>query len=200
MRTVHEYSAGGLVVDGIDDEALRAVVIGHADRKGHMMWCLPKGHVEVGERPEETALREITEETGVYGDILALLGYINYWFRADEHIVHKTVRHYLVRFRGGQLCAGDHEVGEVAWVPLDQLHSRLAHDDERKLAATAITLIDRLRADGATALPPLPPSSPRRQPQTHSIARRHTRDANGPTGSRPRDQGVGDDADHRDDQ
>ena len=174
LPTVHEYSAGGLVVDGIDGDAVMAVIIGHADRRGRMVWALPKGHVEVGERPEETAVREIAEETGVYGDVLAVLGYINYWFRAPEHIVHKTVRHYLVRFRAGVLCADDHEVGQVAWVPLEQLPSLLTHADERRLATTAAQLIETVRTQGPSALPPLPSSSPRRRPQTHSVARQHT--------------------------
>ena len=171
-QTLHEFSAGGLVVDGLDSDTQMAAVIGKVDRRGRILWSLPKGHIEVGERAEETAVREITEETGIRGDVLAALGSIEYWFRAEAHLVHKTVRHYLLRFRDGELGAGnDHEVAHVAWVPIDELPYRLAHADERRLAKEAADLITRLRNHGPAALPPLPQTSPRRRPQTHSIAR-----------------------------
>jgi 8-oxo-dGTP pyrophosphatase MutT (NUDIX family) len=196
---VREYSAGGLVVDGIESDTPMAIIIGHTDRKGAMLWALPKGHIEVGERPEETAIREIAEETGVSGEALTALGCIDYWFRAQERIVHKTVHHFLVAFRAGELSAGDHEVGQVAWVPLDRLSSWLTHADERRLAATAQQLVDTVRTRGRSALPPLPPSSPRRRPQTHSVARHHDRpDTSTPptTPADPLDERRGDD-DHR---
>jgi 8-oxo-dGTP pyrophosphatase MutT (NUDIX family) len=150
-----------------------AVVIGTPDRRGRIRWSLPKGHIEVGERAEETAVREIAEETGIRADVLAALGSIEYWFRAEAHMVHKTVQHYLLSFRDGELtAANDHEVADVAWVPIDELPSRLAHADERRLAKKAADVITKLRSQGPAALPPLPHTSPRRRPQTHSIARR----------------------------
>ena len=176
LPTVHEYSAGGMVVDGIDGDKQLAVLIGRVDRRGRTQWTLPKGHIEVGERAEQTAVREITEETGIRGDVLAAMGSIEYWFRAENHMVHKTVHHYLLRFLDGELCASDYEVGEVAWVPLEEVRTRLAHADERQLVEVAAQLIAKLRTHGPAALPPLPPSSPRRRPQTHSIARRHRLD------------------------
>ena len=79
--------------------------------------------------------------------------------------MHKTVHHYLMRFLGGELSDDDLEVSEVAWVPLEELPSRLAYADERRLAEVAGELIDKLHADGPAALPPLPPTSPRRGPR-----------------------------------
>lgn len=174
LPTVHEFSAGGLVVDGLDRAKQVALLIGRSDRRGGMVWTLPKGHIEVGERAEQTAIREIAEETGVRGEVLAALGSIDFWFRAEHHVVHKTVHHYLLRFLDGQPSANDHEVREVAWVPLDELASRLTHADERQLAAVAAHMVETLRTHGPAALPPLPRSSPRRSSQTHSIARRHS--------------------------
>ena len=170
-----EFSAGGLVIDGMDGprENLLALLIGRADRRGRMIWMLPKGHIEVGETAEQTAMREIAEETGIQGHVLAALGSIDFWFRAQNHVVHKTVHHYLLHFRGGEPRAGDHEVESVEWVPFDELPSRLTHADERKLTEVAASLIDTLRTDGPAALPPLPHSRPRRLPQTHSVARHH---------------------------
>ena len=171
LPTVHEYSAGGLVIDGLEGDTQVALLIGHADRHGHVMWTMPKGHIEVGERAEQTAVREIAEETGIRGDVLAALGSIDFRFRAEGHVVHKTVHHYLLRFLAGEPCANDHEVAAVAWVRLDELPSKLAHADERRLAKVAANLIETLRTRGPAALPALPHSQPWRRPQTHSVAR-----------------------------
>ena len=173
LRTVHETSAGGLVIDGIDGpkDGQVAALIGRIDRRGRMLWSLPKGHIELGETAEQTAIREVAEETGIQGSVLAALGSIDYWFVTEGRRVHKTVHHYLMRFLGGELSDEDVEVSEVAWVPLKELPSRLAYADERRLAEVAGELIDKLHADGPAALPPLPRTSPRRRAQTHS----HTR-------------------------
>src|SRR6202045_883065 len=173
LRTVHETSAGGVVIDGIDGpkESQFAALIGRIDRRGRMLWSLPKGHIELGETAEQTAIREVAEETGIQGSVLAALGSIDYWFVTEGRRVHKTVHHYLMRFSGGELCDEDVEVAEVAWVPIWELPSRLAYADERRLAEVADELIAKLQSGGPTALPPLPPSSPRQRPQTHSRTR-----------------------------
>lgn len=179
---MHETSAGGLVVDGIDGprDGQVAALIGRIDRRGRMLWSLPKGHIEVGETAEQTAIREVAEETGVQGDVLAALGSIDYWFVTDGRRVHKTVHHYLMRFSSGELCDDDVEVSEVAWVPIRELPSRLAYADERRLAVVADELIDRLQADGPAALPPLPVTAPWRRPQTHSRTRHSRPDEHAP--------------------
>ena len=189
LRTVHETSAGGLVIDGLDGprESQVAALIGRIDRRGLMLWSLPKGHIELGETAEQTAIREVAEETGIRGSVLAALGRIDYWFVTDGRRVHKTVHHYLMRFSGGELCDEDLEVAEVAWVPMGELPSRLAYADERRLARVADELIDKLQSDGPAALPPLPPSSPRRRPQTHS----RTRHSDKPAAGRKNGHGPG---------
>ena len=179
---MHETSAGGLVIDGIDgprDDQV-AALIGRLDQRGRMMWSLPKGHIEVGETAEQTAIREVAEETGVRGSVLASLGQIDYWFVTEGRRVHKTVHHYLMRFSGGELSDDDVEVTEVAWVPIRELPARLAYADERRLARVADELIDKLRTGGPAALPPLPVGTPWRHAQTHSR-----------TGNRPPDHRPG---------
>lgn len=170
---MHETSAGGLVIDGLDGprEDQVAALIGRVDRRGRILWSLPKGHIEVGETAEQTAVREVAEETGVQGSVLASLGKIDYWFVTDGRRVHKTVHHYLLRFASGELSDDDVEVSQVAWVPIPELPSRLAYADERRLARIADELIDKLRSGGPAALPPLPPTAPWRRPQTHSRTR-----------------------------
>ncbi len=181
LRTVHETSAGGLVVDGLDGprDSQVAALIGRIDRRGRTLWSLPKGHIELGETAEQTAIREVAEETGIRGDVLASLGSIDYWFVTEGRRVHKTVHHYLLRFLGGELSDHDLEVSEVAWVPLAELPSRLAYADERRLAEVAGELIQTLHTHGPGALPPLPHSSPWRRRQTHSRTRRRRSDEPG---------------------
>jgi len=144
LRRVEETSAGGLVVDGPGPGA-SAALIGRRDRRGRLLWSLPKGHVEPGERVEETAVREVGEETGISGEVLAPLGIIDFWFVAEGARVHKTVHHFLLLARGGELSDADLEVSEVAWVPLTEVAGRLAYADERRLIALVPALLAERR-------------------------------------------------------
>ncbi|MHA3704872.1 NUDIX hydrolase [Jatrophihabitans sp. YIM 134969] len=144
MTRVDETSAGGLVVD-LDGDVPRGALIGRTDRRGRLLWSLPKGHVEPGETREQAAVREVEEETGISGVIVAELGTIDFWFVADGRRVHKTVHHFLLRATGGELSDEDVEVTEVAWVPLPAISAKLAYPDERTLVDTA----GRLLADTA---------------------------------------------------
>jgi 8-oxo-dGTP pyrophosphatase MutT (NUDIX family) len=121
-----------LVVDGASDEP-RAALIGRLDRRGRLRWSLPKGHVEEGETNEAAAVREVAEETGITGRVVAPLGTIDFWFVADGRRIHKTVHHFLLLAQGGELSDEDVEVEQVEWVPLTELADRLAYDDERRL-------------------------------------------------------------------
>src|SRR5437764_11064919 len=133
LRRVEETSAGGLVLDSTEAAQARAALIGRIDRRGRLLWSLPKGHVETGETAEDAAIREVMEETGITGRVVAPLGTIDFWFVADGRRIHKTVHHFLLLATDGELSADDVEVEEVAWGPLDDLHGRLAYADERRL-------------------------------------------------------------------
>jgi ADP-ribose pyrophosphatase YjhB (NUDIX family) len=126
----------------VDHEHGTAAVIGRLDRRGRLLWSLPKGHIEAGETAEEAAVREVEEETGIIGRVVAPLGTIDFWFVAEDRRVHKTVHHFLLRALGGELSDRDVEVSEVAWVPLDELESRLAYADERRLIRRATELLE----------------------------------------------------------
>jgi 8-oxo-dGTP pyrophosphatase MutT (NUDIX family) len=112
-------------------------LIGRLDRRGRLLWSLPKGHVEAGESEEDTAVREVMEETGISGTVVGKLGTIDFWFVADGRRIHKTVHHFLLvandPVHGLELSDADVEVSEVAWVPLTDVASRLAYADERRL-------------------------------------------------------------------
>lgn len=147
VRRVEETSAGGFVLDRRGRQP-QAALIARRDRRGRLIWSLPKGHIEAGETPEDAAVREVFEETGIRGSIVASLGTIDFWFMADNQRIHKTVHHYLLDAEDLVLSDADAEVAEVAWVPLDEVAGRLRYADERRL-------LDRVHA--ALADPALRP-------------------------------------------
>ena len=148
IPTRDETSAGGLVVSGmaeavdaggnVDLSKIYAALIGRLDRRGRLLWSMPKGHVEDNEHQWTTAEREVWEETGIYGEAFDTLGTIDYWFVSDGVRIHKTVHHNLLRYVDGDLNDEDPEVTEVTWVPMSELIERLAYADERKLARIAV--------------------------------------------------------------
>lgn len=139
LPTVEEISAGGVIVD-FDKPSLPVAIIARINRGGRLEWCLPKGHPEGAETNAEAAAREIEEETGIAGDVLASLGSIDYWFTVGGHRVHKTVHHYLLNATGGYLTTDkdpDHEAIDVAWVDIDDLYRKLSFPNERRIAEIA---------------------------------------------------------------
>lgn len=147
METRDETSAGGLVVSGmaeavgpggkVDLSRIYVALIGRLDKRGRLLWSMPKGHVEAGEHQWTTAEREVWEETGIFGEAFETLGVIDYWFVSEGVRIHKTVHHNLLRYVDGVLNDEDPEVTEVAWVPISGLIEHLAYADERKLARIA---------------------------------------------------------------
>ncbi len=135
-KRVDEVSAGGLV---IDFSGTKGLLIGRFDQKDatreRLLWSLPKGHIEEGETPEEAAIREVAEETGINSEISRELGVIDFWFMAGGKRIHKTVHHYLFKEVGGTLTPQESEVDEARWFPLEEIVELLAYPDEKKLIA-----------------------------------------------------------------
>src|SRR5581483_8243381 len=104
-------------------------------------WALPKGRIDDGERGEETALREVAEETGAHGRSLGKLGDVRYWFNWGGERIFKVVSFFLVRYEGGRLGevpeAFRHELAEVRWLPLEEAPRLLAYTGERDMARKA---------------------------------------------------------------
>lgn len=108
-------------------------------------WTLPKGTPDAGETLEQTALREVAEETGLEVSILEPLRAIEYVFVQDGMRIRKTVHYYLMEPTGGDLARHDHEFERVRWVPFDEAGSLLSFATERELVADAATRIAQVR-------------------------------------------------------
>ena len=135
-KRVDEVSAGGLVIDTTGTMGLLIGRYDHKDASGkRVLWSLPKGHIEEGETPEQAAIREVAEETGITSSITKSLGVIDFWFMAGGKRIHKTVHHFMFTEVGGTLLAQESEVDEVSWFPLAEIVARLAYPDEKKLIA-----------------------------------------------------------------
>lgn len=161
LPTSVETSAGGLVLSGlaeavqpngdVDFSSIYVALIGRLDRRGRLLWSMPKGHIEPDESQHATAEREVWEETGVAGEVIADLGTIDYWFVSEGIRIHKTVHHHLLRYVDGDLNDEDPEVTEVRWLPVNRLIEHLAYADERRLARQAFdSLADLARAEANT--------------------------------------------------
>jgi 8-oxo-dGTP pyrophosphatase MutT (NUDIX family) len=141
-KRVDEISAGGLVIDG---SGTKGLLIGRIDAKDptreKLLWSLPKGHIEAGESPEQAAVREVQEETGIESEIYKSLGVIDFWFMAGGKRIHKTVHHFLFKEKGGRISPQVSEVDDVRWFPLDEIVERLAYPDEKKLIARSKELL-----------------------------------------------------------
>ncbi|MFZ9283735.1 MAG: NUDIX hydrolase [Candidatus Nanopelagicales bacterium] len=143
LRNVRETSAGGLVLN-LNHPDRPAALIGRYDRKNRLNWSLPKGHIEKGETREQAAKREVLEETGILGEVIAPLGTIRFWFSATDKRIQKTVHHFLLLAETFELNADDPEIDEVAWVPFLDLKNRLRYDDEIKLLTKVPGLLGEL--------------------------------------------------------
>lgn len=143
LPVVDETSAGGLVVTQ-QDGVYVAAIIARRNRAGRLEWCLPKGHLEGDETPEQAAEREVFEETGIRGQVLRRLGVIDYWFSSDDRRVHKVVHHFLIGATGGSLTVEgdpDGEAEDAQWVSVAELQQRLAYPNERRLAEAALVVL-----------------------------------------------------------
>ena len=100
-------------------------------------WALPKGTPNEGEAIEQTALREVREETGLEVRIVAGLGHIEYWFTREGVRNRKRVHHYLMEPIGGDFALHDPEFDVVRWFPHDEALGVMTHRNEAEVAERA---------------------------------------------------------------
>jgi 8-oxo-dGTP pyrophosphatase MutT (NUDIX family) len=136
LRQGTATSAGGIVIRFVDGSPQLVVGRRRRERDG-MTWTLPKGTPHPGETTEQTALREVTEETGLEVGIVRTFEDIEYTFVQGRTRIHKTVHYFLMVPAGGDLVNHDHEFDEVRWIGFDQASTLLTFETERSLVARA---------------------------------------------------------------
>ncbi len=142
LITKQDEAAGGLVVRRSDD-VLSVALIGVA-RDRTVRWSLPKGHFKRLETPEQAAVREVQEETGLVVKVVEPLEVIDYWFVEHKVRYHKFVHYFLMRAIGGSFDDHDDEVVDVRWFPWDAALETMAYTNERGVLETHRDLISRL--------------------------------------------------------
>ena len=134
---VRAFSAGGVVIRHSTHGP--ELVLGRRRRDHHhSSWSLPKGTPDDGETPPETALREVTEETGLEVRIVDTIGDIHYRFVRDGRRIDKTVHYYLMEVTGGDLADHDHEFDEVRWFEIAEAEAVMCFPTERDILVRAL--------------------------------------------------------------
>jgi 8-oxo-dGTP diphosphatase len=140
-----EFSAGGVLVRRLREAWVFAAIRPAGKEPG--LWALPKGLIARGEKPVETAIREVAEETGAQGRLVEKLGDVRYVYTWHSERIFKVVSFYLLRYSRGRL--GElpqetaHEVAEVRWLPLEEGPKLLAYKGEREMVERALASIRR---------------------------------------------------------
>ena len=152
LRTSTATSAGGIVVRYGSGQPWLVVGSRRRERDGRT-WTLPKGTPNAGESREQTAIREVEEETGLRVRITGPLDSIEYWFVQSGTRIHKTVHYYMMEAIGGDLAGHDHEFEQVRWVTFEAAATMLTFETERTLVARAAERLGGppLAKDQATA-------------------------------------------------
>jgi 8-oxo-dGTP pyrophosphatase MutT (NUDIX family) len=140
-----EFSAGGVLVKRIQGRPMVAAIRPRGKPEG--VWALPKGNIDAGEKPDETAVREVLEETGVNGRLVEKLGDVKYTYTRRGGVrVFKIVSFYLLRAGRGRIGEIEdemrREVDEARWLPLADAPRLLAYGGEREMAKKALARFD----------------------------------------------------------
>jgi 8-oxo-dGTP diphosphatase len=135
-----EFSAGGIVVKRKNGQNL-ILVSQHSQHHG---WVFPKGligdHIK-GEQKEDTAIREVEEETGAKGKIIKPLTPVEYWYVFEDEKIKKTVYYFLMEFLSGDITKHDDEMENVEWIHESEVENRLTYPSDKKVWQEAEKLI-----------------------------------------------------------
>ena len=132
-----QFSAGGIVIKGNE-----VLLCQHSQHHG---WVFPKGLIgdhEKGEEKEDTAIREVEEETGVKAKIVKSLTPVTYWFVLEGEKVRKTVYYFLMEHVGGDITKHDHEMEKVEWLPKDKVEERLTYKSDKKVWEETLEILN----------------------------------------------------------
>ena len=141
-------SAGGVVARPLVD-GFEIVLCG---RRQPRLWALPKGTPERGESREETALREVSEETGLQVRTNGPIDSVVYWFTrpSDGVLCHKTVHFYLMEAIGGDTAGHDREFDEVQWFEAEEALRAMTYENEAGIVQKSLSMASEARGAPGT--------------------------------------------------
>jgi len=141
-----QVSAGGIIFRKADKNNVEIALV---SVKGGTVWTLPKGLVEKWERPEEAAVREVEEETGLSGRVLTKIGDSSYWYyiKDDNIKCRKTVHFYLLEYVSGNTSDHNWEVDSAEWFSIDEALKRLSYRGDRDIVQKAKEILAKRSAD-----------------------------------------------------
>ena len=154
-----EFSAGGIVYKKIKDPASPAkrgeqkskikdkIFVLICQHSQHHGWVFPKGligdHIK-GENKEDTAIREVKEETGIEAKIVEVLEPVTYWYVFKGQRIKKTVFYYIMEFLKGDIKNHDWEMENVEWLEKEKVMDRLTYSSDKKVFEKALPVIEKL--------------------------------------------------------
>ncbi len=138
VKTEKEISSGGVVFKKEDDRIYFVLI---SPKEGR--WCLPKGLIGENEKEEDTALREVREETGLKCKIIKKIDTIEYWYYAKERglRLHKFVHFYLMEYLEGSVENHDWEVIEVRWFDAGEAIEKASFPTEKDILKKALEIL-----------------------------------------------------------
>jgi ADP-ribose pyrophosphatase YjhB (NUDIX family) len=153
LRNASAVSAGGVVYRQGQPPGYQIVLVG---RSAQGTWGLPKGTPDQGESLEQTALREVAEETGLEPRLVAPIGAIQYYFVARNTRFHKVVHFYLMEAVGGDVTRHDHEYDLVEWFDVDEAIARLSYPNEAEMVRSARSMLPAAPERQSDGIAPVP--------------------------------------------
>ncbi|MCL4353735.1 NUDIX domain-containing protein [Patescibacteria group bacterium] len=140
-----EFSAGGIVYK-TQKQKMMILLAQHSQHHG---WVFPKGLIGdkeefKGQTKEETAIREVEEETGVKARIIKSLTAVTYWYVFKGEKIKKTVYYFLMEYVSGDIAKHDFEMENVEWLTIDEIEKRLTYQSDKKVWKGAKVKIQKL--------------------------------------------------------
>lgn len=151
LSFIDHLCCGGVVIDTLSLDC--NIVLIEVDKGRKPQWLLPKGHVEAGEPHEDTARREVSEETGIKQadiEVLAYLGKIDYSFPPvpREELHRKTVHFYLMHAKKTELSISpitkEEGISRAHWFPVEAAKEVVRYDGNREVIERAEMILAQL--------------------------------------------------------
>ena len=140
MKKIYDrISAGGLVYKKLNETIFFVICY----KKNTDKWYLPKGTQELGEKIKDTAIREVSEETGLKVSIIQYLSDIEYSFLEEKSLINKKVSYYIMNPQGGSFDEHDNEFDNVIWATKKQCLNLLKYENEKKLVAATYEIVGK---------------------------------------------------------